>query len=77
MSLSYSLSVVWIGFFSIALPLWAVLLCAVLILIAVWFFLRFTLKILLFFLLFFTLLFILDWLGVFSWVNQNIVSQFL
>jgi len=47
------------------------------ILIFVWFFLRFTVKILLFFILFFALLFILDWLGVFTWVNQNILSHFL
>jgi len=43
----------------------------------IWFFLRFTLKLLLFFIVFFVLLMILDGLGVFTWINQNILSNFL
>jgi hypothetical protein len=43
----------------------------------VWQFLRFTVRVLFFFLLFFTLLIVFDFLGVFSWIQENIVSPFL
>jgi len=43
----------------------------------VWQFLQFTLRLLLFFFLFFAILMILDFFGVFSWIQQNIVSVFL
>jgi hypothetical protein len=46
-------------------------------LLLVWQFMRFTVRILLFFFLFFALLIILDFIGVFSWIQQNIVSPFL
>jgi len=69
--------VVWIGFFSISVPLWALLLCALIVCVFVWFFIRFTMKLLLFFVAFFVLLMLLDGVGVFNWIYQNILTNFL
>lgn len=66
-----------IGLFSVSVPLWAIFLCALIVLVFVWGFFRFTLKILLFFVAFFVLIIGLDWLGVFGWINQNILANFL
>lgn len=64
-------------FLSLSIPLWAVFLVFVIVLLLVWQFIRFTLKVLLFFILFFVLVIALDFIGVFSWIHQNILSQFL
>ncbi len=68
---------VWVEFFSISIPLWAILICALIVCAFVWFFIRFTLKLLLFFVVFFALLIILDSVGVFQWIYQNVLTNFL
>jgi hypothetical protein len=73
----YEIGVVMVEFLSMAIPLWVVFLVLLIVLLLVWQFLRFTLRILLFFVLFFVLLIGLDMLGVFSWIQNNIVSSFL
>ncbi len=64
-------------FLSLSIPLWAVFLVFVIVLLLVWQFIRFTLRVLLFFLLFFVLVIALDFIGVFSWIQQNVISRFL
>ena len=64
-------------FLSISIPLWAIFLLLVIVVLLVWQFIRFTIRLLLFFLLFFALLIGLDLLGVFTWIQQNILSSFL
>jgi hypothetical protein len=60
-----------------SIPLWAVFLILFIVLLLVWQFMRFTLRLLLFFLLFFVLLIAFDFIGVFSWIQQHIISPFL
>jgi hypothetical protein len=62
---------------SMSIPLWAIFLIVVIVILLVWQFIRFTLRVLLFFVLFFLLLIIFDFLGVFSWIQQNMISHFL
>jgi hypothetical protein len=64
-------------FFSISIPLWAILLGLLIVILLVWQFIRFTLHVLLFIGLFFLLLIGLDLLGVFSWIQQHILLPFL
>jgi hypothetical protein len=64
-------------FLSLSIPLWAIILVVLIVLLLVWQFIRFTVRLLLFFFLFFAILIILDFIGVFSWIQQNIVSFFL
>ena len=64
-------------FLSISVPLWAVFLILLIVLLLIWQFLRFTLQLLLFFVLFFILLIGLDIIGVFNWIQDNILSSFL
>jgi hypothetical protein len=64
-------------FFSISIPLWAILLCVLIVVLLVWQFIRFTLRLLLFVGLFFLLLIVLDFFGVFNWVQQYFFSGFL
>jgi hypothetical protein len=64
-------------FLSLSVPLWVVVLVVLIALLLVWQFFRFTLRILLFFFLFFAILMILDFLGVFGWIQQNFISPFL
>jgi len=64
-------------FLSLSIPLWAIFLVVLIVLLLVWQFIRFTVRLLLFFFLFFVILIFLDFMGVFSWIQQNIVSLFL
>jgi hypothetical protein len=64
-------------FLSLSIPLWAIFLVVIIVLLLVWQFLRFTLRILLFFFLFFAILMVLDFIGVFGWIQQTLVSPFL
>ncbi len=64
-------------FLSLSIPLWVIFLVVIIVLLLVWQFLRFTLRILLFFFLFFALLMILDFTGVFGWIQQTFLSPFL
>jgi hypothetical protein len=70
-------AVVAMEFFSLPIPLWMILLIVLIVVLLVWQFFRFTVRLLLFIGLFFLLLIVLDFLGVFSWVQQNILSAFL
>jgi hypothetical protein len=69
--------VVELEIFSLAIPLWAIILCLLIVVVLIWQFFRFTIKLLLFFILFFVLLIGLDLLGVFAWVKDNILASFL
>ncbi|MBU1941790.1 MAG: hypothetical protein KKC68_08450 [Candidatus Thermoplasmatota archaeon] len=59
------------------LPLWAILLGVILIIIIFWKLIKFAIKILIIILVFFLILIGLDLLGVFAWINQNILAHFL
>ena len=72
----FSMSVA-MEFLPISVPLWAVFLILLIVLLLIWQFFRFTLQLLLFFVLFFVLLIGLDIIGVFSWIQNNILSPFL
>lgn len=69
--------VVNLEIFSLAIPVWAVVLCLLIVVVLIWQFFRFTIRLLLFFILFFVLLIGLDLLGVFTWVKDNILASFL
>ncbi|DAC72487.1 MAG TPA: hypothetical protein DSN98_04935 [Thermoplasmata archaeon] len=60
-----------------SIPLWAVSVVLLIVILLIWRFIRFAIWLLLFFLLFFILLIVLDFLGVFSWIQQNILALFL
>jgi len=68
--------VVELEIISLAIPLWAVLLCLIIAVVLIWQFLRFTIRLLLFFVLFFILLIGLDLLGVFTWIKDHILASF-
>ncbi len=69
--------VVELEIFSLAIPVWAVVLCLLIVVVLIWQFFRFTIRLLLFFILFFVLLIGLDLLGVFTWIKDNILASFL
>lgn len=64
-------------FLSMSIPVWALLLIFVIGILLIWQFIRFTLRLLLFFILFFGLMIFFDFVGIFSWIHQNILSRFL
>ena len=59
------------------IPLWMILIGVVLVVIIFWKLIKFALKVLIALVVFFIILIGLDLLGVFSWINENILSQFL
>lgn len=59
------------------IPLWMILIGVVLLVIIFWKLIKFALKVLIALIVFFVILIGLDLLGVFSWINENILSQFL
>ncbi len=59
------------------IPLWMILIGVVLGVIIFWKLIKFALKVLIAIVVFFIILIGLDLLGVFSWINENILSQFL
>ena len=63
--------------FGIAIPLWVILLVALLFVIVIWKFLKFAIIFLVIILAFFIILFALDALNVFTWIQENILSMFL
>lgn len=64
-------------FLSMSIPLWAIFLVLVIVILLIWQFIRFTLKLLLFFLMFFILIIVFDFIGIFTWIQQNVLSRFL
>jgi len=59
------------------IPLWAILIIIVLIVVVAWKLIKFAIKILIVVVVFFAILIGLDVIGVFSWINENIISSFM
>ena len=59
------------------LPLWAVLLIILVAVVVFWKLIKFAIKILIALFVFLLILIGLDLIGVFSWINENIMSQLL
>ena len=59
------------------IPLWAILIIIVLIVVVAWKLIKFAIKILIVVVVFFVILIGLDVIGVFSWINENIISSFM
>jgi hypothetical protein len=63
--------------FGVTIPLWAILIGAVLVIFVVWKLIKFAIKILIVLVVFFTLLIGLDLLGVFNFIQENILTIFM
>jgi len=63
--------------FGIVVPLWALFIWLILVVVAVWKLIKFAIKILIVVVAFFAILIGLDFLNVFSWINENLLSSFL
>lgn len=59
------------------IPLWAILIIIVLIVVVAWKLIKFAIKILIVVVVFFAILIGLDVIGVFTWINENIISSFM
>ncbi len=59
------------------IPLWAILIIIILIAVVAWKLIKFAIKILIVVVVFFAILIGLDVIGVFSWINENIISSFM
>ena len=63
--------------FGIVVPLWALFIGLILVVVVVWKLIKFAIKILIVVVAFFAILIGLDFLNVFSWINENLLSSFL
>ena len=63
--------------FGVVIPLWAIFIGLILIVVVIWKLIKFAIKILLILVVFFMILIGLDFLGVFSWIQNNVLSSFL
>ncbi|MCK4332513.1 MAG: hypothetical protein KAV40_02920 [Thermoplasmatales archaeon] len=59
------------------IPLWAILIIITLIAVVAWKLIKFAIKILIVVVVFFAILIGLDVIGVFTWINENIISSFM
>ncbi len=59
------------------IPLWAILIIIILIAVVAWKLIKFAIKILIVVVVFFAILIGLDVIGVFTWINENIISSFM
>ena len=59
------------------IPLWAILIVIILIVVVAWKLIKFAIKILIVVVVFFVILIGLDVIGVFAWINENIMSSFM
>jgi hypothetical protein len=59
------------------IPLWMILIGVILLVFIFWKLIKFAIKVFIALVVFFIILIGLDLLGVFSWINENILSQFL
>jgi hypothetical protein len=59
------------------IPLWAILIIIILIVVVAWKLIKFAIKILIVVVVFFAILIGLDIIGVFAWINENIISSFM
>jgi len=60
--------------FGIVIPFWAILIVIILIIVVIWKLIKFAIKVLIVIIVFLAILIGLDFLGVFSWINENIIS---
>ena len=58
------------------LPLWVILLIGIVIVLIAWKFIKFAIKILLILIVAFLILFGLDFLGVFNFIQENLITFF-
>ena len=63
--------------FGIVIPLWAVFIGIILIVVVAWKLIKFAIKVLIAVVIFFVILIGLDVIGVFTWINENIISSFV
>jgi len=63
--------------FGIVIPLWALFIGIIIIAFIAWKFIKFAIKVLIYIVIFFVILIGLDFLNVFTWINENILSFFL
>lgn len=61
--------------FGFAIPLWALLIILILVVIIAWKLIKFAIKVLIAVIIFFVILIGLDVIGVFTWINENIISN--
>ena len=59
------------------IPLWAVFIGIIIIVVIAWKLIKFAIKVLLVLVVFFVILMGLDFLGVFAWIQDNILTIFL
>ena len=63
--------------YGLMIPLWAFFIIAVIAVFVVWKLIKFAIKLLIITVVFFAILIGFDILGVFNWINNNIISIFL
>ncbi|UCD13269.1 MAG: hypothetical protein JSW60_06840 [Thermoplasmatales archaeon] len=61
--------------FGVVIPLWVVFIGIILIVIVAWKLIKFAIKVLIAVIIFFVILIGLDFIGVFSWINENILTH--
>jgi len=63
--------------FGVVIPLWALFIGLILVVVVVWKLIKFAIKILIVVVVFFVILIGLDVIGVFSWINEHLLSSLL
>ena len=63
--------------FGVVIPLWALFIGIILIVVVAWKLIKFAIKVLIYIVIFFAILIGLDFLNVFTWINENILSSFM
>jgi len=63
--------------FGVTIPLWAFFIGIIVVVLVAWKLIKFALKILLVIIVFIVILIGLDIVGVFAWIQENILSSFL
>lgn len=63
--------------FGFTIPLWALFIGIIAIIIIVWKLIKFAIKVLIVVVVFFVILIGLDMVGVFTWINENILMHLL
>lgn len=59
------------------IPLWALFIGIIIIAFIAWKLIKFAIKVLIYIVIFFAILIGLDFLNVFTWVNENILALFI
>ena len=63
--------------FGVVIPLWALFIGVIILAVVVWKLIKFAIKILIVVVVFFAILIGLDFLGVFTWINEHMFSLLL